>query len=90
MCEHCDAEVESLRTVVDQLLGYVKDGVAQPDSSMTPSRRIMATTNAIIRMHSEDDGRVTAEAVHAMAVEYATVVMRLLALEQMSGISTGS
>lgn len=89
MCEHCDQETEGLRPVVDELMKFVRDAVAA-DDSRTRTQQVIATANTIITMHMEDNGHLTAEAVHSMAIEYATVVLRLLALEDMSGLSLGT
>lgn len=88
MCEQCDHEADSARPIVDKLLNHVKGVKAECDSDMSPNRHIIGCANAIIYMHSESNGTMTGDAVNAMSVEYATVVMRLLALQQLSGIST--
>lgn len=88
MCEHCDHEADAARPIVDKLLKHVKGVMAECDSDMSPNRHIIGCANAIVYMHSGDSGFITGDAVNAMSVEYATVVMRLLALQQLSGIAT--
>ena len=87
MCAHCDQEAESMRPVVDELLAYMRT-VAGEDDSRTPTQKIVGCANVIVHMHSNADNMLTVEAVRALACEYATVVMRLIAMEQLSGITS--
>jgi hypothetical protein len=86
MCANCDAEVERIRPVVDQIIDKARRNVAVIGDDYTASQNIVGCANMLLDLHLTDDGGLTPIAVRTLCVEFGTVILRLLALEQLSGI----
>lgn len=85
MCRECDEKAEAMCPVVDAVVSSEKH-MRVVLSRDTNAQHCVRLANTILDAHATDDGYVTPDDIQCLALQYATVVQRLLALHEISGI----
>lgn len=85
MCQECEQKAEAARPVVDAIVhGEKHIRVLYPrDNNAQHCVRLAQT---ILHSRTDDGGTLTPDDIQCLALQYATVVQRLLALHEISGI----
>lgn len=87
MCDRCDGSARRCSTVVDALIA-AETAQRQLYCNDEPTQHVIRLTYTILEIHGDSDtGAVTTQGLHDIAMEYATVVQRLISLQQMAGLS---
>lgn len=87
MCDQCNRSAQRCSTVVDALV-TAETAQRHLFPGDAHSQHVIRLTYTILEMHGDSDtGAVSTQGLHNIAMEYATVVQRLIALQEMSGMS---
>lgn len=85
MCDQCDEQTEGMRPVVDKFLNAER-AYHKLHARMTQGQHVIRFANVVLDCHG-DDGHLSHADVSAIVTEYSIVVQRLLALEEMTGLT---
>jgi hypothetical protein len=86
MCEQCEEDAERLRPVVDAIIAS-EVAARRVHAHHSQGQHAVRLASTILSSHEDNRGYMTQDAVKSIAFEYAIVVQRLIALQEMSGIS---
>lgn len=87
MCEHCDEDAERVRPIVDAIIEAEAATLRAMPARHSQSQHVVRLANTILSTHQDSRGYMGQDDVQAMAMEYATVVLRLLSLLDIAGLS---
>lgn len=86
MCSHCDDEVESLTKVVEAIIG----GECQQRKLFprhTQGQHSVRLANIIGDVYTDDNDAMTPEGLRSVILSFAITVQKLIALQEISGLS---
>lgn len=87
MCRHCDEQVNEVRPLIDAIVNGEREQRKVYHRS-TQEQHTVRLANTILDGHCNDDDEINPEAVKAMALGYALVIQRLIALQELTGMVT--
>lgn len=87
MCDECEADAERLRPVVDTIVRAEAEN-RRMFVRHTQGQHAVRLANTLLEAHSDNRGFLGEDDVKDMALEYALVVHRLIALQEISGLSS--
>jgi hypothetical protein len=87
MCQECEHDAERLRPVVDTIVRAEVEN-RRMFVRHTQGQHVVRLANTLLDAHADDRGYLGEDDVKDMALEYALVVHRLIALQELSGLSS--
>lgn len=86
MCQHCDSQVNEIRPLIDAIVNGEREQ-RKVYRRNTQEQHVIRLANTILDGHCDDeDDEITSESVKTMALGYALVIQRLLALQELTGL----
>jgi hypothetical protein len=86
MCQECEQDAERMRPVVD-LVVQAETVNRRMFERHTQGQHAVRLANTLLECHSDNQGYLNERGVQDMALEYALVVHRLIALQELSGLT---